>query len=286
MNIVVFGFGYTARRFAALRPQHRYYCTLRGPSGGAPAAGENVSFFRFTDEADRRALGGRIAEADAVLVSIPPDADGDPTLRRFSGDLRASQRLRGVIYLSTIGVYGDADGAWIDETAVRATKSERGLQRIRAEDEWLRVRAESSWRLAILRLAGIYGPGRNVIEKLRQGDARRIVKPGQVFNRAHVDDIGQVVDRLLGLDAGEAAEAWNVADDEPAPPQDVIAYAANLIGMPVPAEEPFESASLSPMTRSFYGDNKRVSNAKAKARLGFAPLYPTFREGLQAIHRG
>ena len=286
MNVVVFGFGYTARRFAALRPHHRYFCTTRERPGASASADANVSFFRFSDEADLRALRARIAEADAVLVSIPPDSQGDPTLRLFCDELWNAPRLRTVIYLSTIGVYGDYGGAWIDETAARATKSERGLQRIRAEDEWLRVCGESSWRLAILRLAGIYGPGRNVIEKLRQGDARRIVKPRQVFNRAHVDDIGQVIDRVLALGDGADAQAWNVADDEPAPPQDVIAFAADLIGVPAPPEEPFDGASLSPMARSFYGDNKRVSNAKAKARLGFAPLYPTFREGLRALQRG
>jgi len=286
MNVVVFGFGYTALRFAALRPHNRYFCTWRYQPGASAPNGENISAFPFAGTGDDRALRDKIAAADAALISIPPDADGDPTLRRFVGDLVAARSLRHVLYLSTIGVYGDAGGAWIDETAPRAATSERGLQRIRAEDSWLKVCGEASWRLSILRLAGIYGPGRNVIEKLRQGDARRIVKPGQVFNRAHVDDIGQMIDRVVATDAGGKAEAWNVADDEPAPPQDVIAFAAGLIGMAAPAEEPFEGSSLSPMARSFYGDNKRVSIAKAKARLGYAPLYPTYREGLMAIDRG
>ena len=283
MNIVVFGFGYTARRFAALRPDHRYSCTWREQPGASKPEGPNITAFPFAPSADDGALRERIAEADMALVSIPPDADGDPTLRRFADDLRAPNALRHVVYLSTIGVYGDAGGAWIDETAHRAARSERGLQRVRAEDNWSQAGAEAPWRLSILRLAGIYGPGRNVIVKLRQGDARRIVKPGQVFNRIHVDDIGQVIDRLVTLEAGREEEAWNLADDEPAPPQDVIAFAAGLIGAAIPPEEPFESAALSAMARSFYGDNKRVSNAKAKALLGFKPLYPTFREGLMAL---
>ena len=281
MNIVVFGFGYTARRFAALRPEHRYSCTWREPLGASKPDGRGITAFPFAP--DDGALRERIADAEIALVSIPPDALGDPTLRRFADELRAASKLRRVVYLSTIGVYGDAGGASIDETAHRAARSERGLQRIRAEDDWMRLCAEAPWRLSILRLAGIYGPGRNVIVKLRQGDARRIVKPGQVFNRIHVDDIGQMIDRLLTREAGGKAEAWNLADDEPAPPQDVIAFAAGLIGAAIPPEEPFEGAALSPMSRSFYGDNKRVSNAKAKALLGFTPLYPTFREGLTAL---
>ena len=283
MNIVLFGFGYTARRFAALRPDHRYACTWREQPGASKPEGPDITAFPFVPSADDGALLQRIADADVALVSIPPDADGDPTLRRFADELGAAKALRHVIYLSTIGVYGDAGGAWIDETAHRAARSERGLQRIRAEDDWSRACAHAPWRLSILRLAGIYGPGRNVIVKLRQGDARRIVKSGQVFNRIHVDDIGRMIDLLVTLDAGRKADAWNLADDEPAPPQDVIAFAAGLIGAQTPPEEPFESAALSAMARSFYGDNKRVSNTKAKALLGFKPLFPTFREGLMAL---
>ena len=186
-----------------------------------------------------------------------------------------------MIYYSTIGVYGDHAGAWVDETSATMTRTARGLARLEDEARWTAAARERGAEADILRLAGIYGPGRSALVSLRRGEARRIVKPGQLFNRAHVDDIAEV-SRLV-LTRGLPGQIWNVADDEPAPPQDVVAYAAALFGLEPPPEEPFDEARLSPMAREFYADNKRVSITKAKTLLGFEPAYPTYREGLRAL---
>ena len=163
----------------------------------------------------------------------------------------------------------------------RLTRTTRGRARLEDEARWTAAARARGAEIDILRLAGIYGPGRNALINLRRGDSRRIVKPGQVFNRAHVDDIAEISRLVLTRDL--KGQIWNVADDEPAPPQDVIAYAAALLEVGAPPEEPFDQARLSPMAREFYADNKRVSIAKAKSELGFAPAYPTYREGLKAL---
>ena len=201
--------------------------------------------------------------------------------RLFASAIAAAPALRRILYYSTIGVYGDHGGAWIDETSATLTRSDRGLARLADEARWIEAGRARGAAVDILRLPGIYGPGRNALVRLREGDARRIVKPGHVSNRAHVDDIAEVTH--LALTRGLDGQIWNVADDEPAPPQDVIAYAAKLLGVDPPPEEPFDEARLSPMAASFFMDEKRVSAAKAKALLGFKPAYPTYREGLDAL---
>jgi nucleoside-diphosphate-sugar epimerase len=212
--------------------------------------------------------------ADAVLTSIAPDGSGDPVLAAYSAELRAHRAWLG--YLSTTGVYGDAQGAWVDESAERRATSPRGRARILAEDEWMGLGAH------IFRLAGIYGPSRSQIDSLRNGTAKRLVKPGQVFSRIHVEDIAAVVCASIARPA--PGRAYNVADDEPAPPQDVVAYAAGLMGIDPPPEQDFEAAasSLSEMARSFYADNKRIDNKRIKTELGVSLTYPTYREGLSA----
>ena len=222
-----------------------------------------------------------LTKAEAIVVSIPPRDHAGATLERFAAAIAAAPALRRVIYYSTIGVYGDHAGAWVDETSATRTRTARGLARLDDEARWTAAARERGAEADILRLAGIYGPGRNALVSLRRGEARRIVKPGQLFNRAHVDDIAEV-SRLV-LTRGLPGQIWNVADDEPAPPQDVVAYAAGLLGLEPPPEEPFDEARLSPMAREFYADNKRVSIAKAKTLLGFEPAYPTYREGLRAL---
>ncbi len=226
-------------------------------------------------------MSRRLAKAEAIVVSIPPRDGAGATLDRFGAAIAAAPALRRIVYYSTIGVYGDHAGAWVDETSATRTRTARGLARLEDEARWTAAARARGAEADILRLAGIYGPGRNALVNLRKGEARRIVKPGQVFNRAHVDDIAEI-SRLV-LTRGLKGQIWNVADDEPAPPQDVIAYAAALLGLEPPPEEPFDGATLSPMAREFYADNKRVSIAKAKAELGFAPAYPTYREGLKAL---
>ena len=222
-----------------------------------------------------------LVNAEALLISIAPDRQGDPVLARFADTLAQCRKLRRIIYLSTIGVYGDHAGAWVDETSETAPRSERGQARFVAEGQWRVLGDTMNIPVQILRLAGIYGPGRNLLVKLREGDARRIVKPGQKFNRTHVDDVAQAIALTLASDG--PGGVWNVADDEPAPPQDVIAFAAQLLGMAPPPEEPFETAQITPMARSFYADNKCVSIDKLKRELGFKPRYPTYREGLRAL---
>ncbi|MDR3450055.1 MAG: NAD(P)-dependent oxidoreductase, partial [Alphaproteobacteria bacterium] len=198
--------------------------------------------------------------------------------------LIAAPRLRRVLYLSTVVVYGGADGAWVDETAQLNGSSPRARARIAAEARWRALGVRRETRVDVLRLAGIYGPERNALAKLRDGTARRIVKRGQIFNRIHVADISGVLNALLA--GGGEGGIWNVADLEPAPPQDVVAFAADLLGVPPPPEEPFETAEMTPMARSFYSDNRRVAAAKLKNTLGYEWRYPTYREGLRALTEG
>jgi nucleoside-diphosphate-sugar epimerase len=228
------------------------------------------------DHADP-AIAEYIATADMLLVSVPPGPSGDPVLAAFGAQIAASG-LKRIVYLSTIGVYADHGGDWIDETAAMSGDGRR-RQRIDAEAAWL---ALPGARTTSLRLAGIYGPGRNALQNLRAGTARRIVKPGQVFNRIHVEDIARAIDAAFAIDR---AGIWNVCDDEPGPPQDVIAYAANLMGITPPPELAFDDAEMSPMARSFYATNNRVSNIRLKQELGVELAFPTYRDGLAALWR-
>ena len=216
-----------------------------------------------------------------MLVSIPPDLEGDAVLRLLREEIAALPDLGWIGYLSTVGVYGDWQGQWVDETSPTRPKSERSLRRVQAERAWLDLGRETGKRVQVFRLSGIYGPGRSVIDNLKAGTARRIVKPGQVFNRIHVDDIAQVL--AAAIDSPSTHGIYNVSDDEPAPPEDVVAYAAELLGLPTPPAIAFEAAGLDGMAASFWSECKRVSNARVKADLGLELLYPTYREGLKAL---
>jgi nucleoside-diphosphate-sugar epimerase len=215
------------------------------------------------------------------LVSAQPGEDGDPALACLSGQLAAAPDLRWIGYLSTIGVYGNHDGAWIDETAECRPTNARSTLRLTTDKAWLAFGEKTGKPVQIFRLAGIYGPGRNGIVNLRAGTARRLVKPGQVFNRIHAQDIAGVL--LASLEKPRNGAVYNVTDDEPAPPQDVVSFAAGLIGLEPPPEIPFDPARLTPMAASFYGENKRVSNALMKRELGYTLRYPTYREALRAL---
>ena len=201
-------------------------------------------------------------------------------LLHHAADILAAPRLGWIGYYSTVGVYGDAGGEWIDESAPTEPLSARNRYRLEAEESWRELAAQKGVPLAVLRLAGIYGPGRSPFEKLENGTARRVVKPGQVFNRIHVTDIGAIT---AAAARARLSGTFNLADDEPAPPQDVIAHAARLLGVAPPPEIPFEEADLSPMAKTFYAGNRRVSNAKIKSALSYAFRYPTYREGHAAI---
>jgi nucleoside-diphosphate-sugar epimerase len=220
-----------------------------------------------------------------VLITAPPTAEGCPGLEAVIPALAAAQGFPDWIgYLSTTGVYGDFDGRWVFESSPLKAQSVEGARRVGAERDWRQVGRGMGLTVTTFRLPGIYGPGRSALDRLRAGEGRRIVKPGQVFSRVHLEDI--VAGLLASLDRPRAGGIYNLCDDEPAPPQDVMEYAARLLGAPVPPDLPFNELGLSPATRRFYAENKRVSNALAKAELGWRPKYPTYREGLAAILAG
>jgi nucleoside-diphosphate-sugar epimerase len=281
LKVFFFGLGYCARRLIQREPWIEASGTARTAEAIASLRGEGVEAYQFDGAEAEPGLEQALEKAEAIVVSIPPRDGAGAALERFGGAIAAAPALGRIVYYSTIGVYGDHSGGWVDETSATRTRTARGLARVEDEARWTAAATGRGAEADILRLAGIYGPGRNALVNLRRGEARRIIKPGQVFNRAHVDDIAQI--SSLALTRGLEGAIWNVADEEPAPPQDVIAYAADLLGLEPPPEEPFDEATLSPMAREFYADNKRVSIAKAKAELGFAPAYPTYREGLNAL---
>ncbi len=220
-----------------------------------------------------------IAQASHILVSAGPDGSGDPVLAQCCDAIaNRAKDLTWVGYLSTTGVYGDHQGGWVDEKTPLTPSTKRGTARMKAEAEWQSV---SGLPLHIFRLAGIYGPGRGPFEKVRNGTARRIVKDGQVFSRIHVEDIAKVL--MASIICPDPGAVYNLCDDDPAPPQDVIGYAAQLLNLPVPPEIAFEDADLTPMARSFYAESKRVRNDRIKDELNVRLSFPTYREGLQAM---
>jgi nucleoside-diphosphate-sugar epimerase len=281
VRIFFFGLGYCARRLIQREPWIEASGTARTAESVAALRREGIEAYRFDGTEAEPGLEQALEKAEAIVVSIPPREGAGATLDRFGPTVAAASALRRIVYYSTIGVYGDHGGAWVDETSATRTRTARGLARLEDEVRWTAAARAWGAEADFLRLAGIYGLGRNALVNLRRGEARRVVKPGQVFNRAHVDDIAEISRLVLTRDL--KGQIWNVADEEPAPAQDVVAYAAALLGVEPPPEEPFDQARLSPMAREFYADNKRVSIAKAKSGLGFAPAYPTYREGLKAL---
>jgi nucleoside-diphosphate-sugar epimerase len=227
-------------------------------------------------------LRAHMSEITHLVMSIAPDAEGDPLLSAFADGLKNPlPALEWAGYLSTVGVYGDHGGDWVDEETICKPVSKRSVARVEAEQGWQELALAADVPLAVLRLSGIYGPGRNALKTLDAGKARRLIKPGQVFNRIHVSDIGRATALLARNNLGGI---FNITDDMPAPPQDVVAHAADLMGVAPPPETDFETADLTPMARSFYGENKRVANAKIKAA-GFCFAYPDYKEGLGALWR-
>lgn len=278
---LIFGAGYSGRAYGRLlvaRGQ-TVFGTTRSPGRAEDLKNAGIAPLLFGGETVDGALATAIGSATDLIVSVAPDAEGDPVLRAAREQIAAAPRLRWIAYLSTVGVYGNHDGAWVDERTSPRPVSERSRQRVRAEQEWQDFARERGLPLSILRLSGIYGPGRNALVNLAEGRARRLVKPGQVFNRIHVDDIAGA---LAFLAERRHDGILNVTDDRPAPPQDVVAYAASVMEVDPPPEIDFENATLSPMARSFYGENKRVSNAAIKA-LGYAFRYPDHRAALERM---
>ncbi|MCK1388044.1 SDR family oxidoreductase [Bradyrhizobium sp. 21] len=276
MRLFILGLGYSARNFVRQFGGGFSHIagTVRDPAKRGDLAGIELHAFSGNDP-DPMTVE-RISDADVLLVSIPPGSAGDPAIAAF-GDVLATGHRRKVVYLSTIGVYGDHAGEWVDESTPAQATLERTRMRVAAEQAWTDTTRGNA---AILRLAGIYGPGRNALVTLRAGTARRIIKAGQVFNRIQVDDIARAIMAAVHHPSGGT---WNVCDDEPATPQDVIAYAAKLMNVAPPPEEAFETAEMSPMARSFYASSARVSNAKLKRELGVTLAYPTYRDALDAL---
>jgi len=276
-TLLSIGHGYSAQALARrLRPRGwRVIGTTRSAESARRLRAEGVEPLVWPG-AD---LGPALAGATHLLSSVAPQEGQDPVLAALGPQIaEAAGHLRWAGYLSTTGVYGDHAGGWVDETTPLTPSTRRGQWRVAAEEAWA---ASPGLPLHVFRLAGIYGPGRGPFEKVREGMARRIVKPGQVFSRIHVEDIAQVLE--ASIDRPDPGAVYNLCDDDPAPPQDVIAHAAELLGLPLPPEVPFDTAELSPMARSFYAESKRVRNDRIKDELGVRLRYPTYREGLAAL---
>jgi nucleoside-diphosphate-sugar epimerase len=286
MKLLVFGFGYSAlhisQRLQVAGAQ--VTATVRSSEKAERLAQTGITARVFSPGYCDEAITGDIAGSEAILVSIPPDQTGDPVLSSFADHIAAAPSLRWLGYLSTIGVYGDHHGNWVDEETAPTRLQERSRIRARAEEAWLAFGAARKVAVHIFRLSGIYGPGRSPLVQLAAGTARRIIKPGQVFNRIHVTDIAAVIEASLARP--RSGGVYNVTDNEPAPPQDVIEFAARLCGLQPPPEVPFESAELSPIARSFFSESKRVRNDLVHRELGVALRYPTYREGLIALRAG
>jgi dTDP-4-dehydrorhamnose reductase len=283
MKLFAFGLGYCARFFIA-RSGNSFDAiagTMREAAKAAELASSNVEIFTFGAGQEDSGLEERVEAADIILVSIPPGTSADPVLERFGHRIATLPRQQTIVYLSTVGVYGDRRGDWVDETMKPTPSSERSLTRLQAEKSWAAIGTEHRKKVYILRLAGIYGPGRNALYSLKTGTARRVVKRGHVSNRIHVEDISRAIDAAIAH-KGQGG-IFNVSDDAPAPPQDVIMYAAMLMGIEPPPEQELEAADLTPLARSFYAENKRVSNRKIKDEFGMRLAFPTYRVGLEAL---
>lgn len=279
-EMLVLGHGYTAGWLTGLLRDNGWSVsgTTRSRADAVQAAGAKPLL--WPDQRD--AVAEAALRADAILISAGPDADGDPMLEPLR-DAIADSRASWIGYLSTTGVYGDRQGDWVDEQSALTPATARGHARVKAEADWQALARDHDLPLHIFRIAGIYGPGRGPFAKLRSGSARRIVKPGQVFSRIHVEDIAQVL--LASIRQPCAGAIYNLCDDDPAPPEDIIAYAAQLTGLPIPPAEDYKTAEMTPMARSFYAESKRVRNDRIKQELGVSLRYPDYRSGLQALLR-
>ena len=278
-HLLIFGYGYTARALSThlLSKGWSITGTTRSAEKADTMQKAGIEPILWTDPDER--VQSALSRATAILFSIGPDQTGDPVFKRFQDDIaRSANHLTWAGYLSTTGVYGNFDGAWVDETTPLTPPTQRGLARKLAEEQWQSI---SDLPLHIFRLAGIYGPTRGPFSKVRSGQARRIIKEGQYFSRIHVEDITTIL--AASLENPNRGNAYNLCDDDPAPPQDVIGYAAELLDLPLPPIVRFEDAELSPMARSFYAENKRVSNKKTKQEFGITLKYPSYRQGLQAL---
>jgi nucleoside-diphosphate-sugar epimerase len=279
-KVFIFGAGYSGKAFALANASGvEIVGTTRSAEKFAALRGAGIEPLLF-DGSLAAEIATELEATTHLVVSTAPDEAGDPVLNAARDViLRDMPNLRWTGYLSTVGVYGDHGGEWVDETSECRPVSNRSRLRVEAERQWLEVGSEKNLPVAVLRLSGIYGRGRNAFVNLANGTAKRLVKPGQVFNRIHVEDIAGALWHLAG---GAKGGIFNVTDDLPAPPQDVVAYAASVMGVEPPPEIPFETAQLSPMARSFYGENKRISNAAIKGA-GYRFRFPDYHAALDTM---
>jgi nucleoside-diphosphate-sugar epimerase len=269
MKLLILGLGYTGRVVAT--HMRALGWAVRGTSRSAE---KGLLQWPGSD------ISATLDWATHILISAAPDENGDPFLAGLEADiLKATPEWLG--YLSTTGVYGDHGGAWVDEATKLTPATTRGHHRVRAENQWMSLHKTHGLPVHIFRLAGIYGPSRGPFAKVRNGSARRIIKQNQVFSRIHVEDIAQTI--AASIAKPNPGQIYNVCDNDPAPPQDVIGYAAELLGLPLPAALDFETADLTPMARSFYAESKKVSNTRIKAELGVQLRYPDYKTGLHAL---
>ena len=275
-HLLCFGLGYSAQALAdrVAKDGWKVSGTSRNPSASA-------EYGRNRFDREHALPAAAFAGVTHILVSVPPDETGDPVLDCHRGDIAAMPGLRWLGYLSTTGVYGDRGGGWVEENSELRPSGDRGRRRVVAESGWLDLWRARGVPVHVFRLAAIYGPGQSPFDALRAGTAKRIDRPGQMFSRIHVEDLASAL--LASIARPRPGAVYNVCDDEPAPPGDVVAHAAGLLGLPAPPLAPFDQAQLSPMAKSFYDDNKRVSNAQIKSELGVALRYPDYRAGLAAI---
>ena len=281
MNLLIFGFGFSGKALAKRLAAKGWSiaATARRDEDRRAAAALGVEAF---DPADADALRQAAGQARAILVTAPPGQGGCPALQALVPAMAASGAFPDWIgYLSTTGVYGDRHGGWVTEDSALNAQSIEGARRAAAERDWRQIGRGMGLTVAAFRLPGIYGPGRSAFDRLRNGTARRLAMPGHVFSRIHVDDLAAGLEASIARPRPHAV--YNLCDDEPASASQVTAFAAALLGVAPPPEEPFDPARLSPAALRFYAECKRVSNARAKAELGWRPAYPTYREGLRAI---
>ncbi len=276
MKLLVFGFGYSGRAVAKAAHAAGFQVTVTSRTPGVQKLEAGVEVIAFSD------ADSAIADATHILATAAPDDAGDPVLLRYAGQIGSAKNLCWIGYLSTTGVYGNRDGAWVDEDTIPAPQSPRAERRVAAEAAWSKF---SNIAVDIFRLAGIYGPGRSMFDDLRDGTARHVVKPGHLFGRIHRDDIAHGVLAGMRRNAKPGVCFFNFSDDEPAASADVVVEAARLLGVAPPEPVAFADAygAMSPMARSFWGENRKVSNAKTKVTLGIHWQYPTYRDGLRAI---
>ena len=283
-TLVCFGMGYCSKVLAQRLTKGggwKIVGTSRSQVGAQRLADQGFEGLVFDGHACVPALAGAVAKASHILLAAPPDAEGDPVLRVLRKEIARAEHLDWIGYLSTIGVYGDSRGGWVDEDTPTNPTHERTIRRRIAEDAWLTFGVQTAKAVQIFRIAGIYGPGRNVLEDLLAGSARRLIKPGQVFNRIHVEDISQSL--AAAMSRGRPGRIYNLTDDEPASVDDVLLRAASLLGVEAPTAVPFDAASVSSMLASFYADNRRVRNQRIKSELKVVLRFPTYREGLAQL---